>query len=212
MYNTTWGKEGGRGREETRLGRAVNWNGSAEGGVRAVESEMAHCESYLSCCLRIYGVRYTRIYIYIYLRGFAPIGRLSMVIGPWYSRAPYVKEYEASGGRKRGNLSSPSKSLSSWLERFAMLEAYVSLEGRRCCYLSAIDATTRFPLAFFFGRENRKGWKSFEQGTEVIFFFFSLGREGRALKSLMDHGMIWFENLKDGNFCKFFFYSIFHDF
>ena len=64
MYNTTWGKEGGRGREETRLGRAVNWNGSAEGGVRAVESEMAHCESYLSCCLRIYGVRYTRIYIY----------------------------------------------------------------------------------------------------------------------------------------------------
>lgn len=105
MYNTTWGKEDGRGREETRLGRAVNWNGSAEGGVRAVESEMAHCESYLSCCLRIYGVRYTRIYIYIYLRGFAPIGRLSMVIGPWYSRAPYVKEYEASGGRKRGNLS-----------------------------------------------------------------------------------------------------------
>lgn len=46
----------------------------------------------------------------------------------------------------------------------------------------------------------------------MIFFFFSLGREGRALKSLMDHGMIWFENLKDGNFCKFFFYSIFHDF
>lgn len=46
-----------------------------------------------------------QVYIYIYTRGFAPIGRLSMVIGPWYSRAPYVKEYEASGGRKRGNLS-----------------------------------------------------------------------------------------------------------
>lgn len=81
-------------------------------------------------------------------------------------------------GEGKSFRSSPSRSLSSWLERFATLEAYVSLEGRHCCYLSAIDATTRFPLAFFFGRENRKGWKSFERGTKVIFFFFFFG-EGR---------------------------------
>lgn len=45
--------EGAEGGDTTRKGCKLE-------GVRAVESEMAHCESYLSCCLRIYGVRRIR--------------------------------------------------------------------------------------------------------------------------------------------------------
>lgn len=159
----------------------------------------------------LWGSIYT--YIYIYTRGFAPIGRLSMVIGPWYSRAPYVKEYEASGGRKRGNLSvhplrgvfpPGSKDSRRWKHTFHWRE-----DTAATCRLSML---LRAFLSLFSleGRIGRGGSR-LNGGQRWFSFFFSLGREERALKSLMDHGMIWFKNLKDGNFCKFL-YSIFHDF
>lgn len=92
VYNT---------RGEGRVGRKgckLEWRG---GGARL--KAMAHCECYLSCCLRIYGVRYRTGY------PFVPIGRLSMVIAIGYSQAPYVKEGE--------NLSSSSPSRLSFLVR-----------------------------------------------------------------------------------------------
>lgn len=119
------------------------------------------------------------VYIYIYTRGFAPIGRLSMVIGPWYSRAPYVKEYEASGGRKRGNLSvhplrgvfpPGSKIRDVGSIRFTGGKTLLLPVGYRCYYA----LSSRFFLW--------KGWKSFERGTEMIFFFFFFGEGGKSVE------------------------------
>lgn len=126
VYNT---REGWGGK-----GCKLEWRG---GGARL--KAMAHCECYLSCCLRIYGVRYPRSYWPI-IDGYSH--RL------WPSAICKGAEGE--------NLSS-----SSPLPVFPFLfEDSLDTRwtegrggGRRCYYLSATDATTSniFPSFFSWG-------------------------------------------------------------